>query len=284
MSPVILKELKIAFIGGGNMATAMISGLLQKGLQVQNLLAIDPLPTARKHLDEHFQIRTATDIAQAENFLQSSHLVVLSVKPQQLHEALHQLKSVLVDIKDSKLLVLSIVAGVRLADIVQKLGLSKIVRAMPNTPALIQKGVTGLFENASLSKSDLQIIEVVCDAIGSYIWVKEERLLDVVTALSGSGPAYIFMLIEHLINSGESLGLSFDQAKLLATQTVIGSGMLALESADSPGTLREKVTSKGGTTFAALEVLKSHAWGEALEQAVRAANARAKEMGDSFNQ
>jgi pyrroline-5-carboxylate reductase len=284
MKAVDLKHLKISFLGGGNMASAMISGLIHKGIDPQNLLAVDPLPTARNLLTEQFQIRTATDLSQAENFLQISQLVVLCVKPQQLLEALSQLKIILKDLSDPNILMLSIVAGVRLDDIANQLGHSKIVRAMPNTPALIQKGITGLFTNGSIVKEEAHIIEIVCEAIGNFIWVSKESQLDTVTAISGSGPAYIFMLIEHLMKSGIALGLTSEQAKLLAAHTVIGSGMLALDSPDSPQTLREKVTSKGGTTFAALEVLKSHAWGEALEEAVSAANHRAKEMGDNFNQ
>jgi pyrroline-5-carboxylate reductase len=283
MNTINLNHLKISFLGGGNMASAMISGLIQKGVHAQNLLAVDPLPSARNNLSEQFQIRTATDIFQAENFLQTCHLVVLCVKPQQLQEALSQLKKAFADLSDPDILVLSIVAGVRLSDIAALLGHSKIVRAMPNTPALIQQGITGLFENSSIEQNDIKLIEIVCDAIGTYVWVDQESQLDTVTAISGSGPAYVFMMIEHLMKSAQSLGLSVEQAKLLATHTVIGSGMLALNSMDAPSVLRERVTSKGGTTFAALEVLKSKSWGGALEEAVFAANNRAKEMGDAFN-
>lgn len=282
MTKMESKDIKITFLGGGNMASAMISGLIQQNFDPQNLLAIDPLPTARNYLSTQFKIRTATDLDQCENFLGVSHLIILCVKPQQLSDALGQLSASLHHLSNQNLLTLSIVAGVRIADIAKGLNHHKIVRAMPNTPALIQKGITGLYADQNVSAQDIQIINLVSKSIGKSIWVEQEKLLDAVTAISGSGPAYVFSMIEHLIQSGQALGLSIEQSKILATQTIIGSGELAIISNDSAGQLREKVTSKGGTTFAALEVLKSKAWGEALEEAVFAANQRAKEMGDEF--
>lgn len=275
-------QIKIAFLGGGNMASAIISGLIKQGFEPQNLLAIDPLPAARNQLTEQFKIRTATDLSQCGNFLEVSQLLVVCVKPQQLLEAISQLKNSISQLSEPKLLTLSIVAGVRITDIAQQLGHSRIVRAMPNTPALIQMGMTGLFAGQNVNQKDIELINMVCNSIGASIWVSKESLLDAVTAISGSGPAYVFSMIEHLTKSGQELGLSNEQGQLLATQTVIGAGELALRSSESAGSLREKVTSKGGTTFAALEVLRQRAWGEALEEAVHAANLRAKEMGDEF--
>jgi pyrroline-5-carboxylate reductase len=277
------ENIKISFLGGGNMASAMISGLLQQGFLPNNLLAIDPLPTARNYLSEKFHIRTATDVSQCGNFLEVSQLIVLCVKPQQLLEAITQLNISLTHLSGPQILTLSIVAGVRIADIANQLGHSRIVRAMPNTPALIQKGMTGLYAGQHVNQQDTQLINTVCQSIGASLWVNQEGLLDAVTAISGSGPAYVFSMIEHLTNSGLQLGLTAEQSKLLATQTVIGAGQLALTSSDSASQLREKVTSKGGTTFAALEILNQRAWGTALEDAVKAANQRAKEMGDEFS-
>jgi pyrroline-5-carboxylate reductase len=171
-----------------------------------------------------------------------------------------------------------------LIDIEKYLDRARIVRAMPNTPALIQKGVTGLYRGKNVNGDDIELIEIVCKAIGQYVWVDREELLDIVTALSGSGPAYVFSMIENLIESACLLGLSYDQARLLATQTIIGAGELALQSSESPTILREKVTSKGGTTFAALEVLREHHWGQALQEAIKAATKRAQELGDEFSQ
>jgi pyrroline-5-carboxylate reductase len=234
-------------------------------------------------LSEQFNIRTATDVSQCENFLEISQLIVLCVKPQQLLEAITQLNVSLAHLSGSQILTLSIVAGVRIADIAKQLGHARIVRAMPNTPALIQKGITGLYAGQHVNQEDIQLINLVCQSIGTSLWVNQEVLLDVVTAISGSGPAYVFSMIEHLTNSGIQLGLTTEQAKLFATHTVIGAGQLALSSKDSASQLREKVTSKGGTTFAALEILNQRSWGLALEDAVKAATQRAKEMGDEFS-
>ena len=277
------ENIKISFLGGGNMASAMISGLIQQGFSPNNLLAIDPLPTARNYLSEQFQIRTATDVTQCENFLEVSQLIVLCVKPQQLLEAITQLNVSLTHLSGPQILTLSIVAGVRIADIAKQLGHARIVRAMPNTPALIQKGITGLYAGQHVNQQDIQLINLVCQSIGTSLWVNQEVLLDAVTAISGSGPAYVFSMIEHLTNSGLQLGLTAEQAKLFATHTIIGSGQLALSSKDSASQLREKVTSKGGTTFAALEILNQRSWGLALEDAVQAANQRANEMGNEFS-
>jgi pyrroline-5-carboxylate reductase len=148
------ENIKISFLGGGNMASAMISGLLQQGFLPNNLLAIDPLPTARNYLSELFQIRTATDVTQCENFLEVSQLIVLCVKPQQLLEAITQLKVSLAHLSGPQILTLSIVAGVRIADISKQLGHSRVVRAMPNTPALIQKGITGLYAGQHVNQQE----------------------------------------------------------------------------------------------------------------------------------
>jgi pyrroline-5-carboxylate reductase len=277
-------QLKIAFIGGGNMASAMLSGLIQNGLDPKNLLAIDPSESARELLIQKYHITTQADIQSSKNFLNTASLIVLSIKPQQMKEALKALNTVLQEFVDSQRLILSIVAGVRLIDIEKYLNNARIVRAMPNTPALIQKGVTGLYRGNSVKKADVELIEVVNRAIGHFVWVDQEELLDIVTALSGSGPAYVFSFIENLIESGCSLGLTYEQAKLLATQTIMGAGELAYQSMESPSTLREKVTSKGGTTFAALEVLRENQWGHSLQEAVKAAAKRAKELGDEFSQ
>lgn len=278
------EHIKVCFLGGGNMASAMISGLIQQGFNSQNLLAIDPLPSARNPLVEKFNIRTAADLSQCKNFIAVAQLLVLCVKPQQLLEATSQLQANNLLLQNPQLLILSIVAGVRIADITKKLGHTRIVRAMPNTPALIQQGITGLYAGPHVNQTDTQLIDTVCQSIGASTWVDKESLLDVVTAISGSGPAYVFSLIEHLTQAGQDLGLSSAQAKLLATQTVIGAGQLALSSPDSAGQLREKVSSKGGTTVAALDVLRQRLWGEALEAAVQAAHQRAQEMGDEFSQ
>lgn len=281
MTNIKASHLRIAFIGGGNMAAAIIGGLLKQHVQADHVLAIDPLPSARERLSSDYSVRVASEINQGENFLQTADLIVLAVKPAHLKEVLLQLQSIL-DPHDIKP-ILSIVAGVKIHDIANILGHQKIVRAMPNTPALISEGITGLFPGEAINKHHHQLVEWVCHAIGDAIWVENESLLDAVTAISGSGPAYVFALLEHLQTAGQKLGLSAEQAKLLAAKTFVGAGLLALKSEDSPAELREKVTSKGGTTFAALEVLKNKSWGEIMQEAVLAANHRAQEMGNEFS-
>ena len=285
-NPHVPQNLRIAFIGGGNMANAMIGGLLNKKVQASNMLAIDPLQLARDNLIKSFEINVASDISQGEDFFSKNCLIILAVKPQQLREALAQLRQTLESPKTLQCthLFLSIVAGVQLADITIHLNQSQLVRAMPNTPALIGKGVTGLYASPEISQNDQALITWVCDSIGQSIWVSQEHLLDSVTALSGSGPAYVFSFIEHLQLAGQKLGLSPDQANQLAIQTVIGAGLLANASPETPATLREKVTSKGGTTFAALEVLKEKHWGEILQEAVHTAHARSVAMGQEFSE
>lgn len=277
---------RIAFIGGGNMAFAIIGGLIANHIAADQILAIDPMATARNRLEDHFGIRLADSIAEAENFLGVADLIILSVKPAHLMEALDQLQQVLLQrqgIQQEPVLVLSIVAGVLIRDICAKLGHERVIRSMPNTPALIKQGITGLFAGKGVKKQDQLLVSWVCQAMGQSVWVPKESQLDAVTAISGSGPAYVFYFIEHLMRSAIKLGLSEETAKNLATQTVIGAGLLAQQSTDSPEVLREKVTSKGGTTYAALEVLREQHWGTILDQAVITANQRSQEMGKEFS-
>ena len=167
-------------------------------------------------------------------------------------------------------------------DISRWLKTQRVVRAMPNTPALVGKGVTGLCSAQTLSKNDQNLVEKACEAIGKFVWVDKESLIDVVTAVSGSGPAYVFAFLEALQAAGQAQGLHEDQAKVLALETLVGAATLAANSSDSPTVLREKVTSKGGTTFAALEVLKEKSWANILSLAIDAAAKRGAEMGEEF--
>lgn len=277
--------MRIAFIGGGNMAAAIIGGLIQHNALPENILAIDPFPGSRDNLSNTFKVRVAPDCQSASNFLATANLVVFAVKPQQFKEAAAQYKQAI----DSELganakhpLVLSIAAGIRIENISKWISSNRVVRAMPNTPALIGKGVTGLCAGQTLAKEDKGLIEAACQAIGKFVWVDKESLIDSVTAVSGSGPAYVFAFLEALQAAGEAQGLNQDQAKVLALETLVGAATLAANSSDSPTTLREKVTSKGGTTFAALEVLKEKSWAEALMLAIDAAAKRGAEMGEEF--
>lgn len=278
-------SIRIAFIGGGNMAAAIIGGLINHNAKPDNILAIDPFPASRDNLSNTYKVRVAADCESASNFLATANLVIFAVKPQQFKEAAAQYKAAIssqLNINAVVPLVLSIAAGIRLENISKWVGSDRVVRAMPNTPALIGKGVTGLCSAQTLAKEDRQLIETACNAIGKFVWVDKESLIDSVTAVSGSGPAYVFAFLEALQAAGEAQGLSTEQAKVLALETLVGSAALAANSTDSPTTLREKVTSKGGTTFAALEVMREKSWGETLKQAVDAAAKRGEEMGREF--
>ena len=154
---------------------------------------------------------------------------------------------------------------------------------MPNTPALISQGMTGLYTNTSTSNSDKELAENICQAVGKVVWVNDEKQMDDITAVSGSGPAYVFAFLEALENAGIAQGLQPDQARLLAIQTVQGAASLAAQSSEPPSVLREKVTSKGGTTYAALQVLEKESWADIMAKAIKAASARGAEMGDEFS-
>lgn len=284
-SQITTASMRIAFIGGGNMASALIGGLIHNGALPDHILAIDPMPGSRDNLSQLFNVRVAPDCASATNFLSVADLVIFAIKPQQFKEAAAQYQLALKSNAASKLadpLILSIAAGIRLVDMARWLDSSKVVRAMPNTPALVGRGVTGLCAGPGISKTDRGLVEIACQAVGKFTWVANESLINAVTAVSGSGPAYVFAFLEALQSAGESQGLDAEQARLLAIETLMGSAMLAEQSSDSPTLLREKVTSKGGTTFAALEVLREKEWQKALELAVDAASARGAEMGEEF--
>lgn len=264
--------MQIAFLGGGNMATAMISGLVKKGFMPQQIAVVEVLQANRTHLETEFNVRT-TDSPTA--MVESADIVVLAVKPQQMQAALAPLAG-----KLHGGVVLSIAAGMRITRIMEYLGgYAKIIRAMPNTPALISAGMTGMYASDAVSDTQRQIAEQVLAAIGKTCWVDTEDDIDAVTALSGSGPAYVFYFLEALIAGGERLGLSADQAALLAKQTLLGAAQLAYASEESPTVLRERVTSKGGTTAAALDVFKQQNMDLTIAHAMLAAQQRAHELG-----
>ena len=177
---------------------------------------------------------------------------------------------------------LSIMAGLRSSAVALAIGGARVVRGMPNTPALIGAGITGLFAGDGVSEADRAVVDQLLAPTGRTLWVRQESDLDTVTALSGSGPAYVFYLVEHLVAAAQSLGLEEAQARELAVATCAGAAALALQSGESPAALREKVTSKGGTTHAALTVLESEGVGAAVQRAVAAAHRRAQELGDEF--
>lgn len=267
--------MRITFIGGGNMASALIGGMLKRGAQASDIAVVELLAEGRERLVRDFGVRAIGSLdAQAAD----CDLLVLSVKPQQMREVCAGIAPHM-----KRQTVLSIAAGLRAADIGRWLGgHTRMVRAMPNTPALIGQGVTGLYADASLGAAERAQAEQVLSAVGSVVWVDDETLIDAVTAVSGSGPAYVFYFIEALVRGGEALGLSADQARELAIATFTGASALAAQSPESPATLRERVTSKGGTTEAALKSMNADAVSDAIVRALAAAAARGAELGDQL--
>ena len=264
----------IVFIGGGNMAGALIGGLIGRGLAAARIRVLEIEPTRRAQLGQQFGVET---LAAPDASLRNAETVILAVKPQQLRQVCTGLRPHL-----AAPLVLSIAAGIRAADIARWLAQPRVVRAMPNTPALIGLGISGAAALAAASSEDRQRAQTLLEAVGPVVWFDDEALLDPVTAVSGSGPAYVFYFIEALQRAGTELGLPPAQARALAIATFRGASELAARSEDSLATLRERVTSKGGTTAAALASMQADRIGDGIAAAVRAASLRATEMGDEF--
>lgn len=269
--------MRITFIGGGNMATALIGGLRQQGFSAAGIQVVDTSDEARERLTQQFGIRCAAAIdASALN----CEVLVLAVKPQQMREVLTPLAG-----KLNRQLVVSIAAGLRSADLARWLGgYECIVRTMPNTPALIGAGITGLYAAPAVDAEQRQIADRILSAVGSTVWVEDEARIDDVTAISGSGPAYVFYFIEALEAAGIELGFDAAVARKLAVETFQGASRLAAHSNDAPGVLRERVTSKGGTTEAALRALDADQVRAAIARAAQAAAARGRELGIQLGQ
>ena len=236
--------MNITFIGGGNMATAIIGGLLQRNWDAKHIRVVEIVATARDKLAQTYGVQT---FASASAEALQADCVVLAIKPQQMREAAAQLAPLI-----SHALVITIAAGIRGADLSRWLGNhQRIVRVMPNTPALVLAGISGLYAMPGVTETDRASAANIMGAVGETVWVEFEADIDAVTAVSGSGPAYVFYFIESLIHAGVGMGLDENQARQLAIGTVVGAAALAQRGPESPQTLREKVTSQGGTTHAA---------------------------------
>ena len=264
----------IAFIGGGNMASAIISGLLRSGYAASQFDVVEPFDEARQKLKASYGIAAE---AAAGPFLKRASLVVWAVKPQTFKEAAQQTQAF-----TNKALHLSVAAGIPSGSIARWLGTERIVRAMPNTPALIGKGITGLFARPAVTQADRQAVEKIIATTGEWLWLDAEAQLDGVTALSGSGPAYMFYFMEAMTEAGAQMGLPREQAHQLAVATFIGAGELARASTEPPEVLRQRVTSKGGTTHAAIKSMEGSQIKELFIKAIHAAQVRAAEMGREF--
>jgi len=265
--------MKITFIGGGNMAVALIGGMRKQGFSAAGIQVVEPFEGSRQRLTDAFGVRcTATPDAAALN----CEVMVLAVKPQQLREAVTPLRG-----KLDNQLVVSIAAGLRMADISRWLGdYRKIVRTMPNTPALIGAGITGLCADPTVDLEGRTNAEKILKAVGSTVWIENEEKMDAVTAVSGSGPAYVFYFIEAMEAAALNLGFDPRSARQLTVETFLGAARLAEQSSESISTLRERVTSKGGTTEAALLSFGASGIAGAIEHGIMAAEARGRELGN----
>lgn len=261
----------VAFIGGGNMALAILGGLLRGGAPAEGFIVVEPHAPQRQRLQAELGIEALT-VADAS--LVKAGLVVWAVKPQMFAEAAAPCAPFV-----GAALQLSIMAGIRSEAIVTASGSPRVVRAMPNTPALIGRGIAGLYAREAVTEADRAQVQAVLAPTGSTLWVAQERDLDAVTALSGSGPAYVFYFIEAMMLAGAEMGLEPAQARRLVQETFAGAAALAAQSDEPPEVLRERVTSKGGTTYAALTSLEASGVKAAFVRALHAARDRAEELG-----
>ncbi|HSV47283.1 MAG TPA: pyrroline-5-carboxylate reductase [Ramlibacter sp.] len=264
----------IAFIGGGNMASAIIGGLLRQGLAPAQVEVVEPFAQARDRLRQQFGIDAQEHAGPG---LARAGLVVWAVKPQTFKEATAAVRA-----HTSAALHLSVAAGIRSDSIAQWLGSERIVRSMPNTPALVGQGMTALFARAGVGAPDRAWVERVIATTGEHLWVDQERQLDAVTALSGSGPAYVFFFLEAMTQAGVEMGLPREQALRLAVGTFAGASALARASDEPPEVLRQQVTSKGGTTYAAITSMEQDGVQALFRKALHAACQRAEELGNEF--
>lgn len=266
--------MRIAFIGGGNMGEAMLAAILEKGLSTAgNVTVIDISETRRRYLKQKYGITVTVDNRQA---VVESDVVVLAVKPQQLAEAMSGLSGRLHAVQ----LLLSIVAGAAIGALCRGLDHNCVARVMPNTPAQIGEGISVWTATAEVSKEQKAQVGAILGAMGRQVYVNDERYLDMATAVSGSGPAYVFLFTEALTSAAVDIGLPDDMARELALETVLGSARFMQGSDRSPAELRRMVTSPGGTTAAALTRLEKGQFTELIKQAVRAAYERARELGN----
>ncbi|MBV1870779.1 MAG: pyrroline-5-carboxylate reductase [Gammaproteobacteria bacterium] len=270
-----MNKSSIAFIGAGNMAGSLIGGLVQKGWQKNSLYISDPSVEQRQRLVNEYGVNECEGNSQA---VSQADVLVLAVKPQVMKIVLEDIKGA---VAKKPILIISIAAGIPMATFSSVLGDSAaVVRCMPNTPSLVGVGATGMIASSTVSDSQKALAEQVLGAVGIALWVSSEAQIDAVTALSGSGPAYFFLLMESMIAAGESLGLDAETAKQLTLQTALGAATMAQQSDVSPATLRQRVTSPGGTTEQALQTFEKGGFQSLVGAALNAADKRSKELAE----
>jgi pyrroline-5-carboxylate reductase len=267
--------MRLLFVGGGNMAGALIGGLLKRGWATADLQVVEIAAEARDALKDRYGVDARDALPAA---LAADQLVVLAVKPQHLRAVAAQLRTIL-----GGQLVVTIAAGIRTRDLSRWLGgHPRVIRAMPNTPALVGAGITALFAPQGMSEPDRRQADAVLSAVGATLWVEREELMDAVTAVSGSGPAYVFYFMEAVMQAAGELGLSPQQARALTLETFQGAATLARQSDESPAALRQRVTSKRGTTERALEHMEHEHVRAHVSEAVKQAAERSRELGDEL--
>lgn len=273
-----MKNSRIGFIGGGNMARSLVGGLVADGVPPASLVVAEPDPARRAELAARFGVAVTGDNAEAAG---SADVLVLAVKPQVLPGVAEGLAGVLAGRAP---LVVSVAAGVRTDPLGQWLGGGvPVVRAMPNTPALLRCGASALFAGVGVDDAQRELAEAILRAVGAVTWVDDEALMDVVTALSGSGPAYFFLLMEAMADAAAGLGLPAAQARLLTLETALGAARMAIESEDDVADLRRGVTSPGGTTEAALDRLRADGFPALVARAIEAATQRSRALATRFD-
>lgn len=269
----------ICFLGGGNMATSMVAGLISDGVDPSYIIVVDRNAPKRDYLERTYRIKTSDD---ANASIAQSDIVILAVKPQVMDVLAADIRD---SLKRKSPLVISVAAGIPLGQYAQWFGDKvAVVRAMPNTPSMIRRGATGLCANDQVSKQQREMAEHIMRTAGVVVWVDNDHLIDVVAAASGSGPAYFFALMEHMIDSAVNMGLTHKQAKLLVMQTALGAAAMAFESSDDIPVLREKITSKGGATAAALQSFANDKFDEIVDRAMHANLTRSQDLATIFQQ
>ena len=268
-----MSSIKIGFIGGGNMARSLIGGLIANGACGNNIAVSEPEVTLREQLAKDFGVNAHAGNASAAK---GADVIVFAVKPQILQKVLTPLANL---IAEAQPLLISVAAGVTASSIERWIGgHAALIRVMPNTPALIGAGISALYANHNVGDDQRALAENIVAAVGKAVWIKDENLMDAVTAVSGSGPAYFFYMMQAIIDAAVREGLDKETARLLAIETALGAARLALESTENPGILQKQVTSPGGTTEAAIQVLNDYGVRKTLQKAVSAARARGSEL------
>jgi pyrroline-5-carboxylate reductase len=268
-----MSDSNIAFIGGGNMTRSLVGGLVAAGTPSRTISVSEPQLELRNNLQKDFDINVHADNLSAAT---GTRVIILAVKPQVLQQVVVPLGSL---VAEHQPLLVSVAAGVTAASIERWIGgQPALVRVMPNTPALVGAGISALCANSKVSAGQRELAETIMSAVGQTVWVEDESLMDIVTAVSGSGPAYFFYVMQAINDAAVSGGLDAETARLLTLETALGAARLALESAEDPGTLQKRVTSPGGTTEAAINILDSSRVSKVFQNAVSAASIRGGEL------